>query len=60
MIRFLKGLNEKFNSSKSQIMMMNLIPNIEEVFSLVIQHERELSLASSSDSTDSAAFLLHV
>lgn len=36
-IRFLKGLNEKFTHSKSQIMMMNPLPDIDKTFSLVIQ-----------------------
>lgn len=41
-IRFLKGLNDKFTHSRSQIMMMNPFPNIDKAFSLVIQQEREL------------------
>lgn len=41
-IRFLKGLNEKFTHSKSQIMMMNPLPDIDKAFSLVIQQEREM------------------
>lgn len=36
-IRFLKGLNEKLTHSKSQIMMMNPLPDIDKTFSLVIQ-----------------------
>ncbi|KAI5416685.1 hypothetical protein KIW84_041637 [Lathyrus oleraceus] len=42
-IRFLKGLNEKITHSKSQIMMMNPLPEIDKAFSLVIQQERELN-----------------
>lgn len=42
-IRFLKGLNEKFTHSKSQIMMMNPLLDIDKAFSLVIQQERELN-----------------
>lgn len=42
-IRFLKGLNEKFTHSKSQIMMMNPLPEIDKAFSLVIQQEREMN-----------------
>ncbi|KAI5415069.1 hypothetical protein KIW84_040506 [Lathyrus oleraceus] len=37
-----QGLNEKFTHSKSQIMMMNPLPDIDKVFSLVIQQEREM------------------
>ncbi|XP_058746040.1 uncharacterized protein LOC131618902 [Vicia villosa] len=46
-IRFLKGLNEKFTHSKSQIMMMNPLPDIDKAFSLVIQQEREMNYAIS-------------
>lgn len=38
-IRFLKGLSEKFSSLKSQIMMMTPLPNVDHAFSLVIQPE---------------------
>ncbi|MCH82134.1 retrovirus-related pol polyprotein from transposon TNT 1-94 [Trifolium medium] len=58
-IRFLKGLNKIFLHSKSQIMMMNPLPDIDRAFSLVIQQERELnssvtSLVSSTDSSQLA------
>ncbi|XP_058764417.1 uncharacterized protein LOC131637865 [Vicia villosa] len=62
MIRFLKGLNEKFAHSKSQIMMMNPLPDIDKAFSLVIQQERELNHSNSivapttNSSEESAAF----
>lgn len=46
-IRFLKGLNEKFSSSKSQIMMMTYLLDIDHAFSIVIQQERELNPLSS-------------
>lgn len=39
-IQFLKGLNEKFTHLKSQIMMMNPLPDIDKVFYIVIQQER--------------------
>ncbi|XP_050890149.1 uncharacterized protein LOC127095511 [Lathyrus oleraceus] len=42
MILFLKGLNEKFTHSKSEIMMMNPLSDIDKTFSLVIQQEREM------------------
>ena len=40
-IRFLKGLNEKFAHSKSQIMMMNPLPDINYAFSLVLFNKKE-------------------
>jgi hypothetical protein len=42
-IRFLKGLNDKFSHTKSQIMLMNPLPDIDTVFSMLIQQEREIS-----------------
>lgn len=47
-IHFLKGLNEKLTPLKSHIMMMNLIPYIDKVFSLVIQQEIEMNYSSSA------------
>ncbi|KAI5412042.1 hypothetical protein KIW84_056933 [Lathyrus oleraceus] len=43
-IHFLKGLNEKFNATKSQIMLMTPLPAIDTIFSMIIQQEREFSL----------------
>ncbi|KAI5398765.1 hypothetical protein KIW84_064227 [Lathyrus oleraceus] len=42
-IRFLKELNENFTHSKSQIMMMNPLPDIDKALSVVIQQEREMN-----------------
>ncbi|KAJ0034274.1 hypothetical protein Pint_25490 [Pistacia integerrima] len=43
-IRFLKGLNDSFTVVRSQIMLMDPLPSINKVFSLVVQQERQLSL----------------
>lgn len=48
-IRFLKCLNEKFTYSKSQIMRMNPMPDIDKVFYLVIQQEREVNCSISTN-----------
>ncbi|XP_021659032.2 uncharacterized protein LOC110648962 [Hevea brasiliensis] len=42
-IRFLKGLNDQFTTVKSQIMLLESLPSINKVFSLVIQQERQLN-----------------
>ncbi|KAJ8759783.1 hypothetical protein K2173_009884 [Erythroxylum novogranatense] len=47
-IRFLKGLNDKFSTVHSQIMLMEPLPSINKAFSLVIQQERQLLADSSS------------
>ncbi|GAU36120.1 hypothetical protein TSUD_374830 [Trifolium subterraneum] len=40
-IRFLTGLNENFAVVKSQILLMEPLPTMNKVFSMVIQHERQ-------------------
>lgn len=42
-IRFLKGLNDRFSHTKSQIMLMNPLPDVDTVFSMLIQQEREIA-----------------
>ncbi|CAI8614803.1 unnamed protein product [Vicia faba] len=44
---FAKGLNKKFAQSKSQIMMMHPLIDVDKAFSLVIQQEREMTYARS-------------
>ncbi|XP_061356849.1 uncharacterized protein LOC133301247 [Gastrolobium bilobum] len=43
-IQFLKGLNEQFSHVRSQIMLMDPLPSINCVFSLVTQKERQMHL----------------
>ncbi|XP_061361257.1 uncharacterized protein LOC133305140 [Gastrolobium bilobum] len=45
-IRFLKGLNEQFSHVKSQIMLMDPLPPINRVFSLITEQERQMNLAN--------------
>nr|KYP51705.1 hypothetical protein KK1_026473 [Cajanus cajan] len=40
-IRFLTGLNENFSVVKSQILLMDLVPSMNQIFYMVIQHERQ-------------------
>ncbi|GAU46985.1 hypothetical protein TSUD_403190 [Trifolium subterraneum] len=40
-IRFLTGLNDNFSVVKSQILLMDPLPTMNKVFSMVIQHERQ-------------------
>ncbi|XP_045809533.1 uncharacterized protein LOC123903894 [Trifolium pratense] len=40
-IRFFKGLNEQYSAVRSQIMMMEPLPNIGKVYSLLVQQERQ-------------------
>ncbi|XP_047150023.1 uncharacterized protein LOC124822098 [Vigna umbellata] len=40
-ICFLKGLNDSYNTVKTQILLMDPLPNVNRVFSLIIQQERQ-------------------
>ncbi|GAB4845269.1 hypothetical protein Ancab_040124 [Ancistrocladus abbreviatus] len=44
-IRFLKGLNENYATVRLQLMLMDVIPPINKVFSLVAQQERQIAPA---------------
>jgi hypothetical protein len=43
-IRFLKGLNEQYSAVKSQIMLMDPLPPIGRVYSLLVQQERKTAI----------------
>lgn len=45
-IRFLTVLNENFSVVKSQILLMDPLPSMNEIFSMVLQHERQGKFAS--------------
>jgi hypothetical protein len=49
-IRFLTGLNDNFSTVKSQILLMEPLPPINKVFSMVLQHERQGNFSSLDDS----------
>ncbi|XP_047177474.1 uncharacterized protein LOC124844559 [Vigna umbellata] len=40
-ICFLKGLNDSYNTVRTQILLMDPLPNINRVFSLIMQQERQ-------------------
>lgn len=48
-IYFLKGLNDNFNHVKSQILMIEPLPDVTKLFSSILQQERQL--VSPSDHT---------
>ncbi|XP_050221648.1 uncharacterized protein LOC126671875 [Mercurialis annua] len=43
-IRFLKGLSDSYAVTRTQILMMEPLPNINKVFSKILQQERQLGL----------------
>ncbi|XP_050896610.1 uncharacterized protein LOC127103389 [Lathyrus oleraceus] len=48
-IRFLTGLNDQFALVKSQILLMDPLPTMNKIFSVVIQHERQIQLLIPND-----------
>lgn len=50
-IRFLMGLNENYAAVRSQILLMEPFPDINKVFSILIQHERQNGLEMVQDSS---------
>src|ERR1044072_6741441 len=40
-IRFLTGFNEEFSTVRSQILLMKPLPTLNEVFSMIVQQERQ-------------------
>ncbi|MCH79609.1 retrovirus-related Pol polyprotein from transposon TNT 1-94 [Trifolium medium] len=57
-IRFLTGLNDSFDLVRSQILLMDPLPTINKVFSMVIQYERQFGGSSSNlDSEDSQVLI---
>ncbi|GAU35381.1 hypothetical protein TSUD_57300 [Trifolium subterraneum] len=49
-IRFLTGLNKNFAMVKSQILLMDPLPSMTKVFSMVLQHERQNNFNSQDES----------
>ena len=46
-ICFLKGLNDCYNNVKTQVLLMDPLPGINKVFSLIIQQERKYNSSGS-------------
>ena len=42
-MQFLRGLNDQFNIVRSNVLMMDPLPNIAKVFSYAIQQERQIN-----------------
>ncbi|XP_019415976.1 PREDICTED: uncharacterized protein LOC109327330 [Lupinus angustifolius] len=48
-IRFLKGLKEQYSQVRSQIMLLESLPSMSKVFSMVIQQERQFEHPSNHE-----------
>lgn len=51
---FLMGLNDNFNNARSQVLLMDQIPRISKVFSLVTQEEIQRSIGVERKGSDSS------
>ena len=56
-MQFLMGLNESFSHVRAQILLLDPIPPVNKVFSLLVQeeHQRNISVSSTSSSSPSEA-----
>lgn len=52
-IQFLMGLNESYANIRSQVLMMEPLPSLSKVFSLVVQEERHRTIQLSQFSSES-------
>ena len=50
-MRFLKGLNDQYSGVRSQILLMDPFPQLNHVFSLIVQQERQFISENSEVST---------
>lgn len=50
-ICFLKGMNDNFNHLKSQILMVEPLPDVSKVFSSILQQERQLTSSITYESS---------
>lgn len=44
-MNFLMGLNDSFSQTRGQILLMDPLPSINRVFSLIVQEEKQKSLS---------------
>jgi hypothetical protein len=51
-MHFLMGLNESYAHTRGQILMLNPLPPINTIFSLVIQEERQKEISTAIDSSN--------
>lgn len=59
-IRFLKGLNEQYSHVKSQVLMLEPLPPLTKVFSMVVQQERQMNTTVIANSISNSNLALNV
>ncbi|XP_015960956.1 uncharacterized protein LOC107484915 [Arachis duranensis] len=48
-VQLLRGLNDDYSMARSQIMLIKTLPDVNEVYSLLLQQERQLTRSSQND-----------
>jgi hypothetical protein len=51
-MRFITGLNDSFNIVKTQILLMDPLPPMTKIFSMVVQFERQHSSVPNLDESN--------
>jgi len=59
-IQFLTDLNDQFSVVKTQVLLLDLLPSLNKVFSLVIQEEINIVCALSLPSLEEGSVLVNV
>ncbi|XVF80409.1 hypothetical protein PTKIN_Ptkin15bG0068300 [Pterospermum kingtungense] len=54
-LQFLMGLNDSYSSIRGQILLMEPLPSLSKVFSLVIQEERQRKISTGVSTIDSSS-----
>ncbi|XP_057444806.1 uncharacterized protein LOC130737053 [Lotus japonicus] len=49
-VRFLRGLNDQYSGVRSQLMLLDTLPNVNRVFALIAQQERQFAAENVSGS----------
>ncbi|BFG29707.1 hypothetical protein CerSpe_159810 [Prunus speciosa] len=55
LMQFLMGLNESYKAIRGQILLMNLLPDVCQAYSSIVQEEKQRSLGDARETTETAA-----
>jgi hypothetical protein len=55
LMQFLMGLNESYKAIRRQILLMNLLPDVRQAYSSIVQEEKQRSLGDAHETTETAA-----
>ncbi|KAF7151998.1 hypothetical protein RHSIM_Rhsim01G0108500 [Rhododendron simsii] len=58
LMQFLMGLNESYKGIRGQILLMNPLPDVTRAYSSVVQEEKQRSLGTARETTETAAMVV--